>query len=512
MGQLGGSLSTLLGSGADVDGYRENGKFHPRTCFTKGTLVHTINGLKAIEEVKIGDVVLSWDEKTKTNSYKKVLNTFVRNTDQIYNLTIGEEKLETTWNHPFYVKDKGWVQAKDLKRGETMISPKGSMLTLKDITIEERDETVYNFEVEDNHTYYVGKDGVLVHNTECKINRADPTDAKVKLNGKEYKIEYDEKTKQYTVKDDFGNKLVYTFNKDKDGNPIIDGKAIADNFTTGGCASRGIKNTCLSKPLFYDNIRPNKVIINGSLLEDGGGMYVSSKGRLRVDNKIAAGTIISTNGQDNDVNDAIAMAQSNRNVCNGKKNCSVYHTFNATTGGTGIQDTMDSRTFTNITERFRTAEPAERNTIREEAFRLRPALRTLTNALVAGNIPILIGHSQGALLQSLAIEFANSDSDERSELSPTRNTVWITAGGAQTPANLPENDQRRIKRGIFIQNKDDKVITAVRMTGGTIVPPNPNLNNLKIDTINVTGCDGKMGHAYGSCYAERVQAIIKEQE
>jgi hypothetical protein len=36
MGQLGGSLSTLLGSGADVDGYMENGKFVPRTCFTKG--------------------------------------------------------------------------------------------------------------------------------------------------------------------------------------------------------------------------------------------------------------------------------------------------------------------------------------------------------------------------------------------------------------------------------------------------------------------------------------------
>jgi hypothetical protein len=123
-------------------------------------------------------MVLSWDEKTKTNSYKKVLNTFVRNTDQIYNLTIGEEKLSTTWNHPYYVKDKGWVQAKDLKRGETMISAKGSMLTLKDITIEERDETVYNFEVEDNHTYYVGKDGVLVHNDNYSEDFANETRAK----------------------------------------------------------------------------------------------------------------------------------------------------------------------------------------------------------------------------------------------------------------------------------------------------------------------------------------------
>jgi hypothetical protein len=66
------------------------------------------------------------------------------------------------------VKDKGWVQAKDLQRGEILISAKGAILSLSDITIEERDEVVYNFEVEGNHTYYVGDAGVLVHNT-CKI-------------------------------------------------------------------------------------------------------------------------------------------------------------------------------------------------------------------------------------------------------------------------------------------------------------------------------------------------------
>jgi hypothetical protein len=161
--QLGiGSINTHSASGF-VDA---EGKFHPRTCFVKGTLVHTATGLKPIEEIVVGEMVLSWDEKTGKNEYKKVLNTFVRNTDQLYNLTIGKEKISTTWNHPFYVKDKGWVQAKDLQRGEILISAKGTMLSLSDITIEERDEVVYNFEVEGNHTYYVGDRGVLVHN-EC---------------------------------------------------------------------------------------------------------------------------------------------------------------------------------------------------------------------------------------------------------------------------------------------------------------------------------------------------------
>ena len=39
---------------------------------------------------------------------------------------------------------------------------------LENLTYE---ETTYNFEVEDNHNYYVGEECVLVHNTGCKTNK-----------------------------------------------------------------------------------------------------------------------------------------------------------------------------------------------------------------------------------------------------------------------------------------------------------------------------------------------------
>jgi hypothetical protein len=118
----------------------------------------------AIETIKVGDYVLSWNESNGKREYKKVLNTFIRDTSLIYTLKIGSDKLETTWNHPFWVQGKGFVKAKDLVLGEKLVSSQGKILSLNDITIEERDKTVYNFEVEDNHTYYVGQEEVLVHN------------------------------------------------------------------------------------------------------------------------------------------------------------------------------------------------------------------------------------------------------------------------------------------------------------------------------------------------------------
>ena len=42
-------------------------------CFKEGTLVKTKDGLKAIEEIKEGDLVLSYDEKTGKSAYK-ILN------------------------------------------------------------------------------------------------------------------------------------------------------------------------------------------------------------------------------------------------------------------------------------------------------------------------------------------------------------------------------------------------------------------------------------------------------
>ena len=136
----------------------------------------------------------SFDELKGKKSYRQVTELFVRETDLIFKVVFSTgEKLETTWNHPFWImenhdklergppavsaslfhgtaspnrkKPKGkWVAAKDLKPGQKALTVSGRTVTVTDVSQERRSEKVYNFAVQENHTYYVGQNGVLVHN------------------------------------------------------------------------------------------------------------------------------------------------------------------------------------------------------------------------------------------------------------------------------------------------------------------------------------------------------------
>ncbi|HBE09595.1 MAG TPA: hypothetical protein DCY81_03530 [Lachnospiraceae bacterium] len=91
------------------------------------------------------------------------------------------EEIVTTAEHPFYRVDKdsdkgnGFVGAKDLKPGDQILLLEGITGTVEEAFKEELTEPVkvYNFEVKDYHTYFVGEQGVLVHNL-CKGGRKVP--------------------------------------------------------------------------------------------------------------------------------------------------------------------------------------------------------------------------------------------------------------------------------------------------------------------------------------------------
>lgn len=71
-------------------------------CFLAGTKVRTINGLKKIESIKIGDKVL-----THKGKYKEVIQTFQRKeSDRI----IDVNGIKCTPNHKFYVVNKEKVE------------------------------------------------------------------------------------------------------------------------------------------------------------------------------------------------------------------------------------------------------------------------------------------------------------------------------------------------------------------------------------------------------------------
>jgi hypothetical protein len=146
----------------------------PGVCFAPGTPVHTDRGIVAIEELQAGDLVLSRDDRTDEEAYRPIAQTFVTPDQPLLAIALedsrGEvETLEVTAPHPFQVEGRGWVAASDLEPGDLVISSGDGRLRVVGNSDAARTSTVYNFEVEELHTYFVGHGAAWVHNQ----NKAD---------------------------------------------------------------------------------------------------------------------------------------------------------------------------------------------------------------------------------------------------------------------------------------------------------------------------------------------------
>ena len=141
-------------------------------CFVAGTYVLALDGFKRIEDIVAGDKIMAADPETFEIAEKTVLETYVRQVDKLVHITINGEEIVTTDNHPFYVQGRGFIEAGSLLVGDRLISVNGEDLIVEDYCIELTDEpvSVYNFQVEDFHTYFVGDCAVWVHNAECKVS------------------------------------------------------------------------------------------------------------------------------------------------------------------------------------------------------------------------------------------------------------------------------------------------------------------------------------------------------
>jgi len=239
--ELGGGVNQLKAvfeKFTDPDNTRK--WFEPGACFAAGTLVHTKEGLVPIEQIKVGDFVLSrHDSGTGKRAYKRVLNTFAHEPQRVIRVEYIADPavnrvtpIVCTVNHPFWVKGLSWTPAEDLYRSsrENMLETANgrSLQAHGTVNIYISDQPgvgwlsaydndteafgflwdfinnrfvaadvvaldkvqhhqipyndpqfgtfpqelylhlpVYNLEVEDFHTYYVGEHGIWVHNTNC---------------------------------------------------------------------------------------------------------------------------------------------------------------------------------------------------------------------------------------------------------------------------------------------------------------------------------------------------------
>ena len=148
-------------------------------CLTGDSLVFTETGLIPINHPEIlGKRVLSYNESSGEWEYKKVLRWLNRGVKATLTIQTRNRTINCTSNH-LIKTEKAWIQAKNLKIGDQILSPvnvaavqyRPSIIKSPQwltnfeevIGIQEGDtESVYDLEVEDNHNFVAN--GLLVHN------------------------------------------------------------------------------------------------------------------------------------------------------------------------------------------------------------------------------------------------------------------------------------------------------------------------------------------------------------
>ncbi|MFH8804894.1 RHS repeat-associated core domain-containing protein [Streptomyces sp. NPDC017936] len=161
-----GNAASKLGNAAA----KALGKCH---SFLPGTGVLLADGTKkAIEDVTVGDIVVTTNPETGETVEKKVVETITTEDDKDFTeivISVNGERssIVATDTHPFWVPDlKEWVNAGDLQLGQTLRTSAGTHVQITALSHYTKRQRTHDLTIEDIHAYYVlaGATPVLVHN------------------------------------------------------------------------------------------------------------------------------------------------------------------------------------------------------------------------------------------------------------------------------------------------------------------------------------------------------------
>jgi hypothetical protein len=133
----------------------------PMDCLAAGTPVWTAAGQRPIEQVRVGDLVLSQNVETGELAYKPVLRTTVRPKGKLVKIEAGGETIQTSGGHLFWVSGEGWVKSRKVQPGTQLHTVNGTAFV--SAVDAGREAETYNLIVADFNTYFVGKSRLLSH-------------------------------------------------------------------------------------------------------------------------------------------------------------------------------------------------------------------------------------------------------------------------------------------------------------------------------------------------------------
>ena len=148
-----------------------------KNSFDGTTLVATELGLMPIESIKIGDKVWAYNEVNQTKTLQEVTHLIRGEGDkELTDITLNSgEVITATANHPIWEQnEQNWIDAGKLTLDSILLSRYDNNLSILNLREYEEQATVYNLTVNNNHTYFVGRDGVLGHNSGCEYFKLSP--------------------------------------------------------------------------------------------------------------------------------------------------------------------------------------------------------------------------------------------------------------------------------------------------------------------------------------------------
>lgn len=130
-------------------------------CFVPGTMVLTSKGKRPIEDLRVGDEILT----RKSEASPELVKTKIKQIGSylVDGYLVVNGKLRLTLNHQLFVNGT-WKRAGEIEIGDTLVAQNGNTEKVVSLGFIEEWGLVYNIELEDYHTYFA--DGVYVHNEE----------------------------------------------------------------------------------------------------------------------------------------------------------------------------------------------------------------------------------------------------------------------------------------------------------------------------------------------------------
>lgn len=131
-------------------------------CFAARTPIRTIDGVAPIETIQVGDRVLSMNPADGTLRFMPVTIIHHNPPYKIMRITLSNrDVLATIGYHRIWRAGKGWAQARELEPGDRLRTLDGVATV---VAIEKGEEApVFNLDVAEDHTYFVGEKATLVH-------------------------------------------------------------------------------------------------------------------------------------------------------------------------------------------------------------------------------------------------------------------------------------------------------------------------------------------------------------